>query len=88
MLHADLSSDEEKKLQEWLGAPDCSINYATALNKRVDGTGKWIFEDPTYLEWKRKGSILWIQGQGNCFVKFMMKELIQIFLQLDLVKHS
>ncbi|KAJ3753752.1 hypothetical protein EV360DRAFT_1990, partial [Lentinula raphanica] len=72
------------KLQEWLGAPDCSINYAAALNKRVDGTGKWIFEDPTYLEWRKKGSILWIQGQGNCFVKFMMKELIQIFLQLGL----
>ncbi|KAJ3825708.1 hypothetical protein F5878DRAFT_645883 [Lentinula raphanica] len=67
-----LSSDEEKKLQEWLGAPDCSINYSTALNKRVDGTGKWIFEDPTYLEWRREGSILWIQGQAGSGKTFLM----------------
>ncbi|KAJ3822663.1 ankyrin repeat-containing domain protein, partial [Lentinula raphanica] len=77
MLHADLSSDEEKKLQEWLGAPDCSINYATALNKRVDGTGKWIFEDPTYLEWKRKGSILWIQGQAGSGKTFLITSIIE-----------
>ncbi|KAJ3969903.1 hypothetical protein EV361DRAFT_803020 [Lentinula raphanica] len=62
-LDADLSSDEEKKLQEWLGAPDCSINYITALNKRANGTGQWIFEDPTYLRWRKEKSILWIQGQ-------------------------
>ncbi|KAJ3769743.1 hypothetical protein FB446DRAFT_602470, partial [Lentinula raphanica] len=72
-----LSSDEEKKLQEWLGAPDCSINYATTLNKRVDGTGKWIFEDPTYLEWKRKGSILWIQGQAGSGKTFLISSIIE-----------
>ncbi|KAJ3967893.1 hypothetical protein EV361DRAFT_928426 [Lentinula raphanica] len=72
-----LSSDEEKKLQEWLGAPDCSINYVTALNKRVDGTGKWIFEDPTYLEWKRKGSILWIQGQAGSGKTFLITSIIE-----------
>ncbi|KAJ3820771.1 hypothetical protein F5880DRAFT_1441437, partial [Lentinula raphanica] len=72
-----LSSDEEKKLQEWLSAPDCSINYAAALNKRVDGTGKWIFEDSTYLEWRKKGSILWIQGQGNCFVNTSIIESLK-----------
>ncbi|KAJ3753430.1 ankyrin repeat-containing domain protein [Lentinula raphanica] len=77
MLHADLSSDEEKKLQEWLGAPDCSSNYAAALNKRVDGTGKWIFEDPTYLEWKKEGSILWIQGQAGSGKTFLITSIIE-----------
>ncbi|KAJ3840312.1 hypothetical protein F5878DRAFT_76169 [Lentinula raphanica] len=63
-----LSSDEEKKLKEWLAAPDCSINYATALDKKVAGTGQWILEDATYLKWKKEveqGSILWIQGKGK-----------------------
>ncbi|KAJ3714675.1 hypothetical protein C8R42DRAFT_646148 [Lentinula raphanica] len=58
-----LSSDEESKLKEWLAAPDYSIHFATAFNKRVDGTGHWIFEDPTYLEWKENAGILWIQGK-------------------------
>ncbi|GAW02603.1 hypothetical protein LENED_004267 [Lentinula edodes] len=34
-----LPNDEEKKLQEWLSAPNSSINYTTALNKRTPGTG-------------------------------------------------
>ncbi|KAJ3833292.1 hypothetical protein F5878DRAFT_633095 [Lentinula raphanica] len=60
-----LSSDEEKKLHDWLAAPDSSITYATALNKKVAGTGQWILEDPVYLKWKEEGSILCIQGQGR-----------------------
>ncbi|KAJ3820177.1 hypothetical protein F5880DRAFT_1488460, partial [Lentinula raphanica] len=49
----------------WLAAPDYSIHFATAFNKRVDGTGQWIFEDPTYLEWKENAGILWIQGKAG-----------------------
>ncbi|KAJ3967390.1 ankyrin repeat-containing domain protein, partial [Lentinula raphanica] len=59
------STEEEKKLQDWLAAPDCSTNYTTALNNKVTGTGQWIFKDLTYLKWKEEGSILWIQGKGN-----------------------
>ncbi|KAJ3834313.1 hypothetical protein F5878DRAFT_630859 [Lentinula raphanica] len=68
-----LSSDEEKKLHDWLYAPDCSINYLIALNKRVAGTGQWIFKDPTYLKWKEEGSILWIQGQTGSEVLRVIK---------------
>ncbi|KAJ3769014.1 ankyrin repeat-containing domain protein, partial [Lentinula raphanica] len=82
-----LSSDEEKKLQEWLGAPDCSINYAAALNKRVDETGKWIFENSAYLAWKREGSILWIQGQGNCFVTSIIESLKKISVSTLSIYH-
>ncbi|KAJ3749730.1 hypothetical protein EV360DRAFT_89721 [Lentinula raphanica] len=60
-----LSTDEEKKLQDWLAAPDCSTNFATAFNQKVVGTCQWIFKESIYLEWEEKGSILWIQGKGN-----------------------
>ncbi|KAJ3760794.1 hypothetical protein EV360DRAFT_68409 [Lentinula raphanica] len=53
-----LSTDEEKKFQDWLAAPDCSINFATALNQRVVRKGQWILNNPIYLEWEKKGSIL------------------------------
>ncbi|KAJ3842843.1 hypothetical protein F5878DRAFT_638560, partial [Lentinula raphanica] len=74
-----LSSDEEKKLQDWLGAPDCSTNYSTVLNNRVDGTGQWIFKDPTYLKWKEEGSILWIQGQAGSGKTFLITSIIEDF---------
>ncbi|KAJ3818951.1 hypothetical protein F5880DRAFT_1510540 [Lentinula raphanica] len=69
----DLSSDEEKKLHDWLAAPDSSITYATALNKKVAGTGQWILEDPVYLKWKEEGT-----GSGKTF---LLTSIIQTFKQ-------
>ncbi|KAJ3837046.1 hypothetical protein EV361DRAFT_921243 [Lentinula raphanica] len=62
-----VSKDKEKKLIDWLAAPDCSANFVAASDKRVTGTGKWVLEDPIYLDWlkKDKGSILWIQGKAG-----------------------
>ncbi|KAJ3769352.1 hypothetical protein FB446DRAFT_812382, partial [Lentinula raphanica] len=71
-----LSTDEEKKLQDWLAAPDCSINFATALNQRVVGTGQWILNNPIYLEWEKKGSILWIQGKAGSGKTFLITSII------------
>ncbi|KAJ3833399.1 hypothetical protein F5878DRAFT_632818, partial [Lentinula raphanica] len=67
-----LSSDEEKKVQDWLAAPNCSINYSTALNKRAPGTGQWILKDPVYLKWREQGGILWLQGQAGSGKTFLM----------------
>ncbi|KAJ3832734.1 hypothetical protein F5878DRAFT_547720, partial [Lentinula raphanica] len=65
------------ELQEWLNAPNCSINYATALNKRAHGTGQWIFQDSTYLKWREEGSILWIQGQAGSGKTFLITSIIK-----------
>ncbi|KAJ3752328.1 hypothetical protein EV360DRAFT_75453 [Lentinula raphanica] len=67
-----LSTDEQRKLQDWLAAPDSSINYSTALNKKVAGTGQWILEDSQYLKWKKKGNNLWIQGQAGSGKTFLI----------------
>ncbi|KAJ3755928.1 hypothetical protein EV360DRAFT_72446 [Lentinula raphanica] len=76
-----LSSDEEKKLQDWLAAPDSSITYTSAVNKKVAGTGQWILEDPVYLKWKEEGSILCIQGQAGSGKTFLLTNIIQSFKQ-------
>ncbi|KAJ3769782.1 hypothetical protein FB446DRAFT_810546 [Lentinula raphanica] len=68
----DLSSDEEKKLHDWLAAPDSSVTYATAVNQKIAGTGQWILEDPVYLKWKEEGSILCIQGQAGSGKTFLL----------------
>ncbi|KAJ3755589.1 ankyrin repeat-containing domain protein [Lentinula raphanica] len=68
-----LSSDEEKKLQDWLAAPDSSSNYSTALNKRVAGTCQWILQDPVYL----RGVELFIAaGSGKTFLIFYLSTSI------------
>ncbi|KAJ3766644.1 ankyrin repeat-containing domain protein, partial [Lentinula raphanica] len=70
------------ELREWLGAPDCSINYSTALNKRANGTGQWILENPTYLKWREEGSILWIQGHAGSGKTFLITSIIKDFKEI------
>ncbi|KAJ3817527.1 ankyrin repeat-containing domain protein, partial [Lentinula raphanica] len=78
LQYPDVSKDKEKKLIDWLAAPDCSANFVAASDKRVTGTGKWVLEDPIYLDWlkKDKGSILWIQGKGIIHTVIILKSSI------------
>ncbi|KAJ3767408.1 ankyrin repeat-containing domain protein [Lentinula raphanica] len=77
----DLSSNEEKKLHDWLAAPDSSVTYATTCNQKIAGTGQWILEDPVYLKWEEEGSILCIQGQAGSGKTFLLTNIIQDFKQ-------
>ncbi|KIK60845.1 hypothetical protein GYMLUDRAFT_43448 [Collybiopsis luxurians FD-317 M1] len=54
---------EVEAIRKWFNAPDPSTNFNSALDKRASGTGTWILEHPTYLEWKAHGGRLWIQGK-------------------------
>ncbi|KIK54282.1 hypothetical protein GYMLUDRAFT_906042 [Collybiopsis luxurians FD-317 M1] len=59
-----VSNDEKEKIQKWLNAPDCTINFQAADDKRTEGTGQWILDHPEYNEWKESPGLLWIQGKG------------------------
>ncbi|KAJ3859255.1 hypothetical protein EV359DRAFT_68314 [Lentinula novae-zelandiae] len=72
-----LPNDEEKKLQEWLSAPNSSINYTTALNKRTPGTGVWIFDHPIYNAWREEHGILWIQGKAGSGKTVLLSTIIE-----------
>ncbi|KIK69323.1 hypothetical protein GYMLUDRAFT_35400 [Collybiopsis luxurians FD-317 M1] len=50
-------------IRKWLNAADPSNNFNSAIEKKTPGTGEWILEDETYLEWKDNGGRLWIQGK-------------------------
>ncbi|KAE9383363.1 hypothetical protein BT96DRAFT_929860 [Gymnopus androsaceus JB14] len=54
-----------QKIRDWLKAPDCIINFNTAKNKKMKGTGMWITKHPKYIEWKNTGGLLWIQGKAG-----------------------
>ncbi|KIK56235.1 hypothetical protein GYMLUDRAFT_821869 [Collybiopsis luxurians FD-317 M1] len=60
-----VSSDEKEKIQKWLNAPDCTMDFQTAANKRAEGTGQWILERPMYIKWKQSPNLLWIQGKAG-----------------------
>lgn len=65
ILNSVEANDKETKIHDWLKAPDCSVNFQTALDKKTEGTGQWIIDHSTYQEWQKSSTVLWIQGQGS-----------------------
>ena len=56
-----------QKIVTWLAAPDPSSNYNSAREKHHYGTGQWLLDNPSYLEWKtRPASLLWLHGKAGC----------------------
>ncbi|KAH7905986.1 hypothetical protein BJ138DRAFT_973771, partial [Hygrophoropsis aurantiaca] len=52
---------------KWLAAPDPSVGYNTALEKRCLETGSWFLKGEKFNEWKMKADIpLWISGIPGC----------------------
>ncbi|KIK64720.1 hypothetical protein GYMLUDRAFT_39690 [Collybiopsis luxurians FD-317 M1] len=57
-IYQDWKTDKLEAIRSWLNAPDPSTNFNSALDRRASGTGKWILEHPTYLDWKENGRTL------------------------------
>lgn len=54
------------EIRNWLKAPDPSINFVTACDKKTSGTGEWILSQPEYIHWcQGAAQLLWIQGKGK-----------------------
>ncbi|KAJ3967463.1 ankyrin repeat-containing domain protein [Lentinula raphanica] len=79
-IYLDISINEKDQLYKWLAAPNCSINYSTALSRRVDGTGQWIFKAAMYLRWKKEGNFLWIQGKAGSGKTILVASVIENLL--------
>ncbi|KIK60745.1 hypothetical protein GYMLUDRAFT_594404 [Collybiopsis luxurians FD-317 M1] len=63
-IYQNWKTGEVEAIRKWFKAPDPSSNFNSALDKRAIGTGTWILEHQTYLDWKAHGTRLWIQGKG------------------------
>ncbi|KAF9050900.1 ankyrin repeat-containing domain protein [Rhodocollybia butyracea] len=73
------SIDMETKIYEWLRAPECSVNFQTAVDKKTDGTGQWLLEHSMYKNWTQAetSNILWIQGKAGSGKTFLSTTIIQ-----------
>ncbi|KAE9408023.1 hypothetical protein BT96DRAFT_59180 [Gymnopus androsaceus JB14] len=62
----NVANDEEEKIRGWLNAPNCFINFTSAVDKKAEGTGEWILNHMQYIKWiEETGGILWIQGKAG-----------------------
>ena len=59
-----------QNIQKWLSPPDPWKNHNVVHDTRHSGTGTWLIQGDSYLEWKSSGqsSLLWINGKRQYFV--------------------
>ncbi|KAL6714577.1 hypothetical protein ACLMJK_008002 [Lecanora helva] len=63
-LRTAATEDLSRRIFAWLSAPDPSSNFESAREKRSQGTGIWLLENPTFLRWKSSPcSLLWLSGK-------------------------
>lgn len=75
LIRADqISSD----VQNWLKAPDASINYNDACKKKHPGTGLWFVKSAAFSTWlSTSNSFLWLNGFAGCGKSVLSSTVIQ-----------
>jgi hypothetical protein len=67
-----------RDIQDWLKAPDASINHHEACAKKHPGTGMWLVKSDTYTTWLTgRNSFLWLQGFAGCGKSVLCSTVIQ-----------
>ncbi|KAH0349938.1 purine and uridine phosphorylase, partial [Aureobasidium melanogenum] len=75
--------EHQKKIRDWLSAPDHSTNYTNALEKRHEGTGLWFIRSEAFKTWKNQpNSFLWLHGIAGCGKTILSSTIIN-HLQSD-----
>lgn len=71
-------NQHEREIRDWLSAPDPSINYENALDKRHEGTGSWFIDGKAFAEWKKQPkSFLWLHGIPGCGKTVLSSTIIE-----------
>ena len=71
-------SEKQKKIHQWLSAPDPSSNYNKALKGRHVNTGEWFLKTDAYLNWlSEPGHLLWLHGIPGCGKTILCSTIIQ-----------
>ncbi|KAF6832422.1 hypothetical protein CMUS01_06914 [Colletotrichum musicola] len=75
LVRASQISDQ---IQNWLRAPDASIDFNNNYRKRQAGTGLWLVQSPIFKTWlDQPGSCLWLRGFAGCGKSVLCSTAIQ-----------
>ncbi|RMY70463.1 hypothetical protein D0862_14748 [Hortaea werneckii] len=73
-----LQSDRWRKIVDWLSPADPWTYHHSARDRHEPGTGDWLLQSPTYLDWKAgKSRHLWICGKAGCGKTVLSSTMIE-----------
>jgi hypothetical protein len=71
-------NQHEREIRDWLSAPEPSINYENALEKRHKGTGVWFTGGQAFADWKKQSNtFLWLHGIPGCGKTVLSSTIIE-----------
>lgn len=79
-----------QQLRNWLGTQNEALNDNTHqrnLQRYHPGTGRWLFEDPTFRDWARPEgavSFIWLTGSKGCGKSTLASQVIERIASTDL----
>jgi hypothetical protein len=59
------------RCEKWLSFPEYWTNNHMARKHLQDGTARWFLEGNVFEDWKKTGTLLWINGKRMLFVIFV-----------------
>ncbi|OQE06082.1 hypothetical protein PENVUL_c020G06499 [Penicillium vulpinum] len=67
-LHGALKESERSELLTWLSPVRAQEHYRGALTSVLSGSGKWLFEDQRFMNWRDSSSseTFWLHGIPGC----------------------
>ncbi|KAL8668405.1 MAG: hypothetical protein Q9168_006962 [Polycauliona sp. 1 TL-2023] len=75
LIHDD---NRYKKMFEWLGVPEPSINHNAARKKWVKTTGDWFLQSQRYANWRSTPhSLIWLHAIPGCGKTVLSSTIIE-----------
>lgn len=68
------------QIKQWLSSPDPSTNYHSALEKRLEGSGRWFLGSSQFSDWKTgklDGPTLWLHDIPGCGKTYLSCSIIE-----------
>ncbi|KAL9607602.1 MAG: hypothetical protein Q9167_007497 [Letrouitia subvulpina] len=79
-----LREERNRKIRDWLSAPDPSSNYNAAREKQQPTTGDWFINGSQFAQWKIDDcSFLWLYGIPGCGKTVLSSTILHHVLQLS-----
>ncbi|KAL2219638.1 ankyrin repeat-containing protein [Thermoascus aurantiacus ATCC 26904] len=76
-------------VQDWLKAPNATVNHNAACAKRHPGTGIWLVKSPAFMTWLTEGnSFLWLNGFAGCGKSVLCSTAIQYVFQRRIYSYN
>ncbi|KAF7551513.1 hypothetical protein G7Z17_g4943 [Cylindrodendrum hubeiense] len=82
------ADDLRNEVLQWFSDDDQSPKHHDAYKKCVEGTGDWLLQNDTYVDWKAgSGKLLWLNGNAGCGKTVLCANVIEN-LEIDLVENE